>query len=64
MAFRIGEGWDIHALVEGRKLMLVFEHRMVDLVADRVGEADVAGRIGGDVVLQPAQHEAVPNNHF
>jgi 2-C-methyl-D-erythritol 2,4-cyclodiphosphate synthase len=22
MAFRIGEGWDIHALVEGRKLML------------------------------------------
>lgn len=22
MSFRIGEGWDIHALVEGRKLML------------------------------------------
>ena len=22
MNFRIGEGWDIHALVEGRKLML------------------------------------------
>ena len=22
MQFRIGEGWDIHALVEGRKLVL------------------------------------------
>ena len=26
-----------HFRSQGRKLMLVFEHRMVDLVADRVG---------------------------
>ena len=38
----------------GRKLMLVFEHRMVDLVADRVGSrfkqlARLVGRIGSIV---------------
>jgi exopolyphosphatase / guanosine-5'-triphosphate,3'-diphosphate pyrophosphatase len=39
---------------EGRKLMLVFEHRMVDLVADRVGSrfkqlARLVGRSGSIV---------------
>jgi exopolyphosphatase / guanosine-5'-triphosphate,3'-diphosphate pyrophosphatase len=40
-----------HFRSEGRKLMLVFEHRMVDLVADRVGSrfkqlARLIGRVG------------------
>jgi exopolyphosphatase/guanosine-5'-triphosphate,3'-diphosphate pyrophosphatase len=41
----------IHFRSQGRKLMLVFEHRMVDLVADRVGSrfkqlARLVGRSG------------------
>lgn len=41
----------IHFRSQGRKLMLVFEHRMVDLVADRVGSrfkqlARLVGRTG------------------
>lgn len=41
----------IHFTSKGRKLMLVFEHRMVDLVADRVGSrfkqlAKLVGRSG------------------
>ena len=40
-----------HFRSQGRKLMLVFEHRMVDLVADRVGSrfkqlARLVGRSG------------------
>ncbi|WGS24478.1 exopolyphosphatase [Bradyrhizobium sp. ISRA464] len=43
-----------HFRTEGRKLMLVFEHRMVDLVADRVGSrfrqlARLVGRSGSIV---------------
>ena len=43
-----------HFRTRGRKLMLVFEHRMVDLVADRVGSrfrqlARLVGRIGSIV---------------
>ncbi|QPF87705.1 exopolyphosphatase [Bradyrhizobium genosp. L] len=43
-----------HFRTEGRKLMLVFEHRMVDLVADRVGSrfkqlARLLGRAGSIV---------------
>ena len=43
-----------HFRTEGRKLMLVFEHRMVDLVADRVGSrfkqlAKLLGRSGSIV---------------
>ena len=45
-----------HFRTEGRKLMLVFEHQMVDLVADRVGSrfkqlAKLLGR-SGSIVLQ------------
>ena len=44
----------IHFRSQGRKLMLVFEHRMVDLVADRVGSrfkqlARLVGRAGSIV---------------
>jgi exopolyphosphatase / guanosine-5'-triphosphate,3'-diphosphate pyrophosphatase len=44
----------IHFRSQGRKLMLVFEHRMVDLVADRVGSrfkqlARLVGRSGSIV---------------
>jgi exopolyphosphatase / guanosine-5'-triphosphate,3'-diphosphate pyrophosphatase len=44
----------IHFRSQGRKLMLVFEHRMVDLVADRVGSrfkqlAKLVGRSGSIV---------------
>jgi exopolyphosphatase/guanosine-5'-triphosphate,3'-diphosphate pyrophosphatase len=44
----------IHFRSQGRKLMLVFEHRMVDLVADRVGSrfkqlARLVGRTGAIV---------------
>jgi len=44
----------IHFRSQGRKLMLVFEHRMVDLVADRVGSrfkqlAKLVGRAGSIV---------------
>jgi exopolyphosphatase/guanosine-5'-triphosphate,3'-diphosphate pyrophosphatase len=44
----------IHFRSKGRKLMLVFEHRMVDLVADRVGSrfkqlAKLVGRSGSIV---------------
>ncbi|PDT73284.1 exopolyphosphatase [Bradyrhizobium sp. C9] len=43
-----------HFRTQGRKLMLVFEHRMVDLVADRVGSrfkqlARLVGRVGSIV---------------
>jgi exopolyphosphatase/guanosine-5'-triphosphate,3'-diphosphate pyrophosphatase len=43
-----------HFRSQGRKLMLVFEHRMVDLVADRVGSrfkqlARLLGRAGSIV---------------
>ena len=43
-----------HFRSRGRKLMLVFEHRMVDLVADRVGSrfkqlARLVGRSGSIV---------------
>ena len=43
-----------HFRTRGRKLMLVFEHRMVDLVADRVGSrfkqlARLVGRAGSIV---------------
>jgi exopolyphosphatase/guanosine-5'-triphosphate,3'-diphosphate pyrophosphatase len=43
-----------HFRTQGRKLMLVFEHRMVDLVADRVGSrfrqlARLVGRAGSIV---------------
>jgi exopolyphosphatase/guanosine-5'-triphosphate,3'-diphosphate pyrophosphatase len=43
-----------HFRSQGRKLMLVFEHRMVDLVADRVGSrfkqlARLLGRSGSIV---------------
>ncbi len=43
-----------HFRSQGRKLMLVFEHRMVDLVADRVGSrfkqlARLVGRAGSIV---------------
>jgi exopolyphosphatase/guanosine-5'-triphosphate,3'-diphosphate pyrophosphatase len=43
-----------HFRTEGRKLMLVFEHQMVDLVADRVGSrfkqlAKLLGRSGSIV---------------
>src|SRR5258706_10591014 len=43
-----------HFRTRGRKLMLVFEHRMVDLVADRVGSrfkqlARLVGRSGSIV---------------
>jgi exopolyphosphatase/guanosine-5'-triphosphate,3'-diphosphate pyrophosphatase len=43
-----------HFRSQGRKLMLVFEHRMVDLVADRVGSrfkqlARLVGRSGSIV---------------
>ena len=43
-----------HFRSRGRKLMLVFEHRMVDLVADRVGSrfkqlARLIGRTGSIV---------------
>jgi len=44
----------IHFRSQGRKLMLVFEHRIVDLVADRVGSrfrqlARLVGRSGSIV---------------
>ena len=43
-----------HFRTQGRKLMLVFEHRLVDLVADRVGSrfkqlARLVGRSGSIV---------------
>jgi exopolyphosphatase/guanosine-5'-triphosphate,3'-diphosphate pyrophosphatase len=43
-----------HFRTQGRKLMLVFEHQMVDLVADRVGSrfkqlARLVGRTGSIV---------------
>jgi exopolyphosphatase/guanosine-5'-triphosphate,3'-diphosphate pyrophosphatase len=43
-----------HFRTQGRKLMLVFEHQMVDLVADRVGSrfkqlAKLLGRSGSIV---------------
>ena len=47
-----------HFRSQGRKLMLVFEHRMVDLVADRVGSrfkqlARLLGRSGS--IVQPLE---------
>ena len=59
MSFRIGEGWDIHALVEGRKLILggvhvpyskgLLGHSDADALLHAITDAVLGGASLGDI---------------
>ncbi len=54
MTFRIGEGWDIHALVPGRKLILGGVHVPHDKGLDGHSDADALAHAITDAILGAA----------
>jgi 2-C-methyl-D-erythritol 2,4-cyclodiphosphate synthase len=51
MSFRIGQGYDVHPLVEGRRLILGGEEIPFDLGLDGFSDADVVLHALGDALL-------------
>ena len=51
MSFRIGQGYDVHPLVEGRRLILGGEEIPFDLGLDGFSDADVILHALGDALL-------------
>ena len=51
MSFRIGQGYDVHPLVEGRRLVLGGEEIPFDLGLDGFSDADVVLHALGDALL-------------
>lgn len=51
MSFRVGQGYDVHPLVEGRRLVLGGEEIPFDLGLDGFSDADVVLHALGDALL-------------
>ncbi len=63
MSFRIGQGYDVHPLVAGRRLILGGEEIPFDLGLDGFSDADVVLHALGDALLGAVGHGDI-GSHF